>query len=466
MARKTIKTIPSIVGLLLLVIIVFGGVYLTQRLKKSTRTIAAGQPLSVKTANISSQEAVIYWLTEEPATGSIKLNDGKIFLDDRDKKNNPSQPEHYFTHYVTVSNLKPGRNYHFTIIGEGQSYQDNSFQFTTGQSLSLPPQEANLAFGLVLNQEGQPLPNCLITLSLAETTNLAAVTDKNGFWSISLSTAYRKDLSGFTSYNPQGEIIEIRAEEKPGLLATMITNTGNDHPVPPIAIGKTYDFSQAPPTTPKIPEDFDWNSPEIVKEINGTGFLPSEKAPEQGNLEIISISNPEEGETILSTRPEFTGQGPAKQKIKITVESSQMLEEELSISESGSWEWTPSENLSAGEHTITIEWYDENNALQTIKRNFIVQAASVSPTPTPITPLPTQSAKLPTPTATPSPSLSFAPTIKASPTATASTAIPTAAPTKTTSPTEIVSGNLTPLVILAILGLGLIHFAFAIPKKS
>lgn len=465
MARKTIKTIPSIVGLLLLTIIVLGGVYLTQSFKTSTSSTAAGQPLSVKTANITSQEAVISWLTEEPTTGSIKLDDGKIFLDDRDKKNNPSQPKRYFTHYVTINNLQPDKNYRFTIISEGQSYQDNSFQLTTGQSLSLPPQEADLAFGLVLNQEGQPLPDCLITLSLAEATNLAAITDKNGFWSIPLSTAYRKDLGGLVSYDRQTQIIEIRAEEKPGLLATMITNTGNDHPTHLITIGKTYDFSAAPPTIQKIPEDFDWNSPEIVKEINGTGFLPPEKTPEQNSLETISINNPEEGETILVPRPEFTGQGPANQKIKIIVESAKRLEEELFIPESGSWGWIPPENLSTGEHTITIEWYDENNTLQTVKRSFMVQAASTSPSPTPIPPLPTQPVALPTITTTPSPSLSLGPTTKASPTAAAPTTTPTITPTKTASPAEMVSGNLTPLIILAILGLGLIYFAFAIPKK-
>jgi hypothetical protein len=464
MARKTIKTIPSVVGLLLLVIIVFGGVYLTQRFKISTRTAAVGQPLSVKIANINSQEAVVYWLTEEPATGSIKLNNNEIFLDDRDKKNNSSQPKRYFTHYITIDNLKPGKNYHFTIIGEGQSYQNSSFQFTTGQSLSLPPQEANLAFGLILNQEGQPLPDCLITLSLAGATNLAAVTDKNGFWSTPLSTAYRKDLSGLVSYDHQSQIIEIIAEEKPGLLATMVTNTGNDHPAPPITIGKTYDFSAAPPTTPKIPEDFDWDSPEIAKEINGTSFLPSEKASEQESPKTVNISNPKEGETFLTTQPEFTGQGPAKQKIKIIIESPKRLEEELSISEFGSWEWTPPENLSAGEHTITIEWYDENNTLQAIKRSFTVQAASVSPTPTPITPLPTQPTKSPTPSPSPSPSPTSI--IEVSPADTVPVVTAATTSTESAPSAEIISGNLTPLIILAILGLGLIHFAFTIPKKS
>lgn len=463
MARKPIKTIPSIIGLLLIVIIIFSGAYLTQKFKTATQTAATGQPLSVRTANINSQEAVVYWLTEEPTTGSVKLNN-KIFLDSRDNQEGYNQPHRYFAHYVTINNLKPNETYRFTIISEGHVYQNSNFQFTTGQALSIPPQEADLAFGIVLDQEDQPLADCLLTLSLAGATNLAAITDKNGFWSIPLSTAYQKNLSGFVSYNHQTQVIEIMAEAKPGLLATMITNTGNDHPVPPITIGKTYDFSQAPPITQKTPEDFDWNSPEIISKINGTeSSFPSSKEvnANQNNSEAIGINNPKEGETILTTQPEFTGQGPANQKIKIIIESFQKFEKELLISELGSWQWTPPEHLSPGEHTITIEWYDNNNVLQTIKRSFIVQAASVSPTPTAITPLPTQpKSATPTPTATLSPPT---PTIKISPTATSS---PTTTTPEATGSVEVVSGSLTPLIILAILGLGLIYFAFSIQKKS
>ncbi|MDD5481417.1 MAG: Ig-like domain-containing protein [Candidatus Shapirobacteria bacterium] len=468
MKKRPIKTIPSIVGLLILSTVVLGGVYLTQNLKTSRQTSAQARPLSVRIANITDQGATIYWFTQTPVPGSIKINN-RVFLDRRDK--NSGQTGHYLTHFVDIDQLESEKNYHFTILSQGQQYQETAFSFTTARALPPANRTADLAFGVVLNRQGQPLPETLITLSLAGASNLASLTDKNGFWSIPLSIAYQKDLSGLVNYDQDRQIVEILAEFEPGETATVITNTGNDHPVPPIMIGKTYDFSQNSPAPKQEPQDFDWSNPETVNEISvGNNFdsLSPTKINISQEKPMIDISNPQEGETIFITKPEFSGQGPANQKIKITLESPKKFEEELLVSSFGSWQWTPPENLTPGQHNITIEYYDENNLLHTVTRSFLVQAASASPSPTPITPLPTQPAQnQPTPTSTPiiTPAVT-----QETPTTTTPTKQPTITATtitpKATGPEEIVSGNLTPLVILAILGLGLVYFAINSYQKK
>lgn len=466
MRLKPAKTIPSIIGLLLLTVLVFGGVYLTQRLGRTTTQIAASrQPLSVRVANITDRAAVVYWLTEEATEGSIKLND-KIYLDNRDRVS--SQAKKRFTHYVAIDDLLPGETYHFAIISQGQIQQKDSFQFTTAQALIGPPAEvADLAFGIILdNQQNQPLADTLVTLSLPGATNLASLTDDNGFWSIPLSTAYQKDLSRPISYDREKEVLEILVESRPGLSSTVITNTGNDHPVPPIIIGKSYDFSQNPPTPRQQPEDFDWTNPlETVEEINNSSFfLPQEQIDPKEAQAVININDPQEGETVFTAKPEFSGRGPANQTIKVTLESPKKFEEEIVVSAFGSWQWSPPEHLTPGRHTLTVEYHDENNILHVVSRTFIVQASSISPSPTPIVPLPTIPPQV-TPTPTP---VRTTPT----PTPVRTTPSPTPLPTITpiikeaTAPAEIVSGNLTPLVILAILGLGLIYFAFVVHQKK
>lgn len=472
MRKKTTRTIPSIVGLLILTSLVLGGVYLTQQLKTSPRVAASARPLAVRVANISARSATIYWLTEKPASGSLKINN-QVFLDDRDKNSN--QPGRYLTHYITIDQLEAEKKYQFTIISEGQNHQEVVFEFTTARSLPAINRNADLAFGLVLNQQGQPLPEALVTLSLAGASNLAGLTDKNGFWSIPLSTAYQKDLSALATYDQNQQIMEILVEPDPNNRATVITNTGNDHPVPPITIGQTYDYSKNPPSPKQYPQDFDWSSPEIKEEINGH-FPQEEPAKTETTAQepegfLLNITNPQEGETILTTRPEFSGQGPAGQKIKITLESEKKFEQEVAVSSFGSWQWTPPEDLAPGEHTITIEYYDNDGLLQTISRTFVVQAASASPSPTPITPLPTQppsSKPSPIPTSNPTviPTISSIIPSSATPTPTKQ---PSITPTPTPKPTgteEIVSGNLTPLLILAILGLGLIFWAITTYQKK
>ena len=458
MTRKKAKTIPSVIGLLLLTTLILSGIYLTQRIRTTTDIAATGQPISVRIANISDQSVTICWLTEEPAAGSIKIN-SKVFLDNRDR-NTPNQLGRYFTHHIILENLKDEELYRFAIISEGQTYQEDDYQFTTSRRISNLAQEADLAFGIILNQQSQPLPDALVTLSLTGAANLTTITDKSGFWSIPLSTAYKKDLSGLVDYDHNNQIIEIVVESQPRILATMITNTGNDHPVPPITIGQTYNFSQKLPIPKQKPEDFDWNNPEIINQINGSQLdEPSpQKTTNQENDELVNISNPEEGETILTTKPEFTGQGPANKKIKIIIESGEKFEEEITVSGFGHWQWTPPKHLTPGEHAIAIEYYDDDNILHTIKKNFIVQAASVSPSPTPITPLPTQTTTTPTPITILSPTLIPVSTITPS-------TMPKTTPQATGS-AQIVSGSLTPLIILAMLGLGLIYLAFTIQRKS
>ncbi len=464
--KKRTRTIPSIVGLLILSSLVLGGVYLTQRLKTGRQVSASAQPVSVRVANIKAQSATIYWLTEEPTQGSVKINN-QVYLDDRDK--NLNQPQNYLTHYVTLDNLKPEKNYQFTIISQGQDHQENNFQFTTARSLAGPTKEADLAFGLVLDQTGQPSSGALVTLSLTGAASLASLTDQAGFWSIPLSTAYQKNLTNPIDYDQEKQILEIFVEAKIGTAATVITNTGNDHPVPPITIGQTYDYSQNPPSPKQHPQDFDWSSPEIKEEINNH-FSQEEPAKTETTTQeaeklLLDIDNPQEGETVLTTRPKFSGQGPANQKIKITLESEKKFEEEVAVSSFGSWQWTPPEGLAPGQHTITVEYYDDNNLLQTISRTFVVQAASASPSPTPITPLPTRPANTPTPT--PKPQNTITPLSSPTTTLTSQPSPTTVSPTQEDpGPEKIVSGSLTPLVILAILGLGLICFAVNIYQNK
>jgi len=239
-----------------------------------------------------------------------------------------------------------------------------------------------------------------------------------------LGTAYKKDLSGFITYNKNNQIIEITAVATPNLNATAITNTANDHPVPPITIGQSYDFSAKPQLSPPLKP-----SPNP---------LP---IPTVSTFQKISVSNPKEGEILTNTKPEFRGLGPAQKEIRLKLESPTAYSAEIRTDPNGSWNWTPPQNLEPGEHTITLEYTDENNQPKSLVRHFIVQAMEVvSPTPTPITPLPTIS---PTVSATPSPTSSAKKAIA-------------------TQSAQVTSGNLTPLLFLVIVGISFIGLSLII----
>lgn len=420
------KTIPTILGLLATIITTILGGYLIEKTKGPISVSAQEKPLSVKITNITDRSFIVSWSTQSSTSGYIKVNNNnKLFWDQRDQGEN--QPGDYFTHYITVNDLQPKTQYPFTIFSGNKPYKDNNFQIQTAPLNSTVPPEADLAFGIVLDQQKRPLPGVLVFLSIANATPLSSITNESGNWSISLGTAYKKDLSGFITYNKSNQIIEITAIATPNLNTTAITNTANDHPVPPITIGQSYDFS----TKLSPPSKLSPNPSPTPTPIIST-------------LKKISISNPQEGEILTNIKPEFYGLGPAQKKIRLKIESPTTYSAEVVIEPDGTWNWTPPQNLEPGEHTLTLEYTDENNQLQSLIHNFIVQAAeTVSPTPTPITPLPT---RVLTPTTTP-----------------ISSSIPTATPsaqeTTATQAAQVVTGNLTPLLLLVIFGISLIGIA-------
>jgi hypothetical protein len=217
-------------------------------------------------------------------------------------------------------------------------------------------------------------------------------------------------------------------------------------PSPPLFLAKLTILS--------LPKGSSITPPPAILPPNATPS-PIESAP---TTAPIILKNPEEGEIIKDLRPKIEGEGPPQKKIQIIVQSDPEFSAEIIIGPDGSWQWAPPQNLSPGEHTLTINYYDEENVLQTITRRFQVAAqGSVSPTPTPIAPLPT---KIPT----------SAPTLIATPLPSPTTPKPiitiTVSPTATISGQPI-TGNLTPLIIFVSLGIVISGFAyFSINQKK
>jgi plastocyanin len=140
---------------------------------------------------------------------------------------------------------------------------------------------------------------------------------------------------------------------------------------------------------------------------------------------------------VATQSPEIKLQGPPGTTIKITVNSEHQQVIQSAIDANGEFEWTPPEDLEPGEHTVTIEYVDENGITQSYTQTFTVLAQAPTPAPTLLA--------------------QATPTFSATPTATLT---PTASPTARTSMPSTVSGIpdagiLTPTLILLVLGLGL-----------
>jgi len=434
------RKIPTFLGLLILVIGMAAGFYLTQRGSSLfLRAKTTATPKQVKITNITESGFTVSWITEGKTTGFVQYGPAPAVdltaADDRDQISGKTTA--FTTHHVSLRGLKPATTYYFKI-GSGDKLYDNNgqpYQVATAPTMTSPPPASDLAHGLVTQPDGSPAAGAIVYLSLANTTPLSALTKSSGSWVIPLHNARTSDLQNYTTYDRQASIEEIFVQGGEMGTATAIVTTKNDAPVPKIALGQSYDFRQSgegeKPASPPPSSQFS---------LQPIASPPPQAAPVEG----VVIINPAPAEKVSTTKPEIIGQGPAGQKIEILLHSLAHYSDEVEVGPDGYWRWTPPAELEPGEHTLTVSYLDNQGQKRSLSRSFVVLAAGSVPafeaTPSATTLTPTPTVTTPTPTATPS----LQPASR--------TSLPS---TEGGVPT---SGNWTPTFLLFIIGISLVLF--------
>lgn len=453
--------LPTILGLILLVLGVASGVVLVQ-----TRQIfrAAADPSEipqqVKITDINDKSFVVSWVTEKPTLGFVSYGTSESLGSVANQK--PSLSQSSLIHYIVVENLKPATNYFFKVGSGKNTFGKNgqAHQVKTAPTLSSVPQ-TDIIFGTVNTSSGTPASGVVVYTNLPGATTLSSLTDEGGKWTIPLSTARVTNLSSFAPYNPQTEIIDIMVQGGGSELASAKVPAGAAKPVPPITLGKTHDFTKLAPLpeggTPKsqinLPEETTASSPALQ-----SGFSLDDLGSPATKSVNIKLLSPGGEEKINTDKPQFTGTGTPGTSFAIKVESEATYSAKVTVDKNGDWLWSPPKNLSPGEHTVTLSWQDEKGQTKTIKRSFTVLAAGQSSIPS-FTATPsgstTSSAK-----ASPSPSPTAKPKASPSPTATpfGRSSLPS------TSSGVPVAGSLTPSLGILIMGLVLLLAGFFLPK--
>lgn len=431
--------IPTIIGLILLVLGVAAGVFLVQRAQPfSLRASPEQTPQQIRITNITDKSFSVSWITDQATLGFLSYGKSASLggtANDEISSNNPS-----LIHHVTVSGLSPNTSYFFKV-GADKNLFDNDgqpYKATTAPQITIAL-KTDIIFGTVDTATGSPAANVLVYVTLSGISPLSAVTDNSGKWSIPLSTARSTNLSSRASYTPEDKL-QIFVQGGAGSFASATIAVGAAHPVPPIILGQTHDFSDIKPvgtsdlpsSNVTVPEEAPQASPSSGFNLEGTGSRESSIK--------VSLSNPDDGERVSATKPQFAGTGTPGTKFTITVES-EVITEQATVGSNGSWSWTPPENLEPGEHTVTISWKDEAGQTRILKRSFTVLAAGESDLPS-FTASPSGQVASPSPSPSPSPRTSIPSTEGGVPT----------------------SGNLTTTLGIFIMGIVLLLTGLLLPK--
>jgi len=390
--RKTIwdKRIPTLLGLFIITLAIGVTSYLVGQTTFFTgRASPTGIPQNVRITNISDTSVTVSYTTAGFVLGTLNFgkdaNLGQTITDEKDK----DQIKEHKIHSFSINNLSPTTRYFFAITSGQESFLNNNvpYEVTTGPTIQ---SLGNVGFivGKVVTPDGKN-PNEAEVFATSDGVSPLSTNVKNdGTYTISLETLRKEDLSSYVALK-SSSVIRLLVVSDSGSSTIQIQTKGINN-VPVIVLSQNYDFAEESPTpTPTTSSN---NFPKVAL------------GPAGDNLKIVT---PSDNQGFSNQKPVFKGTGIPNDKVKIVIQSNEIIQTNVTVDSSGNWSFTPTTNLSPGQHTITITARDALGILRTISKTFTVTQAEAALAPT--------SNPIPTPTPTPSPTLSASPSPTPSP---------------------------------------------------
>lgn len=405
------KRIPTLLGILFLAGGLGVGIYVVNQGTGGFLPKASPEstPKNVKITNITDSSFSISFLTDSATPGYVKYGTEANKLqqqtsDDRDQLS--GSVGQFTTHHITLRNLTPATPYYVAIgTASREIYTDNGkpYMITTAPKIGGAP-EALTAYGSVVTKASTPASDSIVYLSVDGASPLSTLVKSSGSWAIPLSTARTKALSSYVSTTPETNVdIFVQGKESSNIATAKVT-VAKTQPVATITLGQQgVDLSGTDAGSTATPIDVSGGTvasstaTEQASKFSASQLSsPTESSGSAVASLGITFSNPSvDGEQINTTKPALQGTAPAKTKLTIEVHSDPVYKGSVTTDANGNWSFTPSGDLSPGDHTITVSYKDANGKTVTEKRTFKVLAMgsstnpaftsspSASPTPSP-----------------------------------------------------------------------------------
>src|SRR3990167_256933 len=402
------KRIPTFFAFLLLFISIWVTSFLIQKgVIFVGRATPEKSPREVLISNITDSSFTVTFQTLAKTVAAVSIEEKNnpqfVVFYDRNKRTDEQKP--FYSHYITVSDLKPKTIYELSILSDGEIYLNGEKKYivTTGPLITGAPPVQNPIVGKVLLPDGSAASYTIVVIAIEGAQSISSLTKDDGTYIIPTNSIKKTILDDYLTIdgNQEIQLKIIRGDMR----ASVKSLFKDSELIPPLTLQKNYDFTK----TPK----------QKISSLASQLKVPQAKT----KFGEVKILNPKPSESLIDNKPLFRGVALPNKTIKITIESNPIKTEVISDN-NGSWSFRPSVPLSPGEHTITIETQDNFGILKTISQKFTVFAsgAQVAESATP--------SATPAITITPTTTQAITPTVFISPSATPLiTQIPTIAPT-------------------------------------
>lgn len=421
------KQIPTILGLLVLVIaIVIGILFFSDGIGVfSPRATPETAPRQIKITNLKDHSFTVTFYTEEETTGFIKYGTDPDRLnsqvaDDRDQLSGTVGT--YNLHHITLRSLQPENDYYY-VLGTGSNAEfDNQgqpFRTTTLSEPSVPAAEAKTVYGSVSNEDGNAAEGSIVYVTADGFGDLSSLVKATGSWAVSLSQARGETGLNYVDLS-DSDLINILVQGVP--ISKTIEHrlpVGRAQPVPELIFGQPVD--EIPFVDEKIeeeeegrsrPQDFDLSSmledPESddiedsdlqegdlerdedeaisgrLQDLLGEAEpLPVESsASAELDLDSEPAAGTATGEeadevTYTTQSPKIKGRAKPNVEVKIQIHSENQYEEIVMADDDGNFELdleALGAYLEPGEHTATYTYTDPDTGEEvTASRTFFVE---------------------------------------------------------------------------------------------
>ncbi len=402
---KKERSIPSILGLVLLLSTLFGGSFLVSK-STSLQSNASEtcQPKTILVTNISPTSFDFIFTSDKACDANLKISD-QIFVDTRQ----PTTP--LKNHYFKATNLKPDTEYKLELItgGEVLDLQQKIVKTYPGGSISKTNGDS-LAWGKVFKADKSPAKGSILYLEIPGATTFSSFVTDAGNWSIPTNLAYFKSGSALYTFPADPIAEEIRVIDLNGKSSDFTTTTNNNQPVPDIYLD-TADF-KIPPFVAK-PKN---TSNTIDTPLGGSLDTVFDSGTTVSSSDALTIKYPKSNEKIGNSKPEFFGSAKPNSQLILTLTGPSTKNSSIISNTTGDWKWSPDTGLNYGAYNLKLEQSSksaqvsfsissEDTSLAFVSTpSAVTTVPSPSPSPNP-TAIPTSSSQSTTPTKIPTPTI-------------------------------------------------------------
>ncbi len=306
-------------------------------------------------ANVAVNQASIYWQSAQKSTDWVLYGERPddlsiIALDDRDV---PDSKTPRLNHLVTLKDLKDNSSYYFKIVSNKiliGDLQNKPFFFKTSSSVN---GSSNLkpAYGKVVGQNGTALENAAVVVTDAGAYPLVAMTKSSGDWLVPLNNII-DTISTKPKLVSGSERMRIEIFDEEGNKSNIDAIVSAMSPIPQTTImGKDYSFIGQ------------------TNVLSATTVSSAEPVSKGKTPEILF---PKDGAVIPGLRPLIKGTAIPDSEVVIIINSTKSYSYRTKADNEGVWRVEITDNLPAGDHTITMMTKDSSGQPISIIRTFSI----------------------------------------------------------------------------------------------